>query len=76
MGYTYYMFFRKTRRIKELESTLAQKVSELFDMQKELFEAQEFERIAAGKLKTWVEKHDTLLISFKEYKKLHEPNVN
>ena len=44
---------------------VAQLQSELFDTQRALFESQQFERIASEKLKMWVNKHDTLLASYK-----------
>lgn len=66
------MFFRKARRIKELESALSHKESELFDTQKALFEMTQWERIAAEKLTHWVGKHDEILIKFKELKKVYE----
>ncbi len=61
------MWFRwKSRRVRELES-------ELFHLEHQLFEAQEFERIASGKLTAWVRKHDDLLIAYKELKSKYEP---
>lgn len=65
------MFFRKAQRIKELEDQNAILAARLFDMEHAKVEAEQFERIAAGKLKEWVEKHDALLISFKALKKEH-----
>lgn len=62
------IFFRKAKRIAQLES-------EKFDLERDLFQAQQLERIASEKLLTWVQKHDELLIKHKalaaRFKKLH-----
>lgn len=45
------------------------------DLERELFQSQQFERIAAEKLKTWVQKHDELLVKYKALKATHEPST-
>ncbi len=40
--------------------------SHVFDLEHQLIEAQQFERIASDKLTLWVKKHDDLLIKYKE----------
>lgn len=49
--------------------------SEIEDLERKVFEIESFERIAAGKLATWVQKHDELLAKYKalmaRMKKLH-----
>ena len=52
------IFFKKQKRINELQS-------KIFDLERKLFESEQFERIASEKLKVWVEKHDTLLSKYK-----------
>ena len=54
--------FGKSKRVRELES-------KVFDLEREVFEAKAFEKIAADKLKLWVERHDYLLVKYKELKK-------
>lgn len=49
----------KTKRVRELESRV-------FDLERALFESQQFERIASDKLTEWVRKHDELLIRYKQ----------
>lgn len=63
------MFFRKANRIEQLEYQVADLKGQLFDMEAAKVEAEQFERIAAGKVKTWVEKHDELLFKYKALKK-------
>ena len=60
------MWFRKARRIKELENLLFKAEASNFDMAHALFESQQFERIAREKVTLWVGKHDELLIKCKE----------
>lgn len=43
------------------------------ELEKSLFEAQQFERIASEKLATWVQKHDELLIKYNELISKYEP---
>lgn len=40
--------------------------SRIAELEMQLFESQQFERIASGKLEVWVKKHDELLIKYKE----------
>lgn len=56
------MFYKKAKRIKELEW-------QVFDLDHALTEAQQFERIASEKLQQWVQKHDELLIKYKACQK-------
>lgn len=49
--------------------------SKIFDMERELFEAKAFEKIASDKLSHWVEKHDLLLVKYKELLKNNEPKA-
>lgn len=53
------------RKVRELES-------KIFDLQRALFESQQFEAIAAEKVKKWVTKHDEVLIKYKELLKNNE----
>jgi hypothetical protein len=65
--------------MKEFLRKIAQKVLlggmikdlrfQVYKLERALFEAQSFEQLGAEKLKIWVEKHDELLIKFKELKK-------
>lgn len=41
------------------------------ELETQLFEAQQFERIASDKLTVWVQKHDDLLIIYKKLLKNH-----
>jgi len=54
---------------KELEKVIAEKDSRIFDLDHDVFEAQQFGKIAEDKLTFWVKRHDDLLILFKELKK-------
>lgn len=70
------MWFNFTsKRIAELEDALREQASTIFDLQSALCESQQFERIAAEKLRVWVEKHDQLLMDFKEYKANNKQKV-
>lgn len=53
------LFSFKTTRVRELES-------QVFDLERALFESQQFERIASDKLSKWVKSHDELLIKYKQ----------
>lgn len=64
-----FLYFRRVRRIKELESMLFEKESECFEISRALFQSQQFERIASDKLAEWVTKHDDMLIKYKQIKK-------
>ena len=51
--------FFKSQRVRELESRI-------FDLERQLFQSEQLERIAADKVTLWVGKHDELLIKHKE----------
>ena len=59
----------KSNRVRELQNQLAL-------MEVELFQSQQFERIASDKLEVWVQKHDQLLIAYKELKAKYEPIIS
>lgn len=59
-------FFHNKKRIRELEDENNALRSFNFDLEQQLFESQQFERIASDKLAVWVKKHDELLIKYKE----------
>jgi hypothetical protein len=45
---------------------LAEHKSKIFDLERALFESQQYERIASEKLEIWVEKYYSLLIKYKQ----------
>lgn len=57
------MWFKKSKRIVELEG-------KVFDLERALFESQQFERIANEKLTHWVQRHDNLLVQHKLLQKI------
>lgn len=57
---------RKSKIQLELESTI-------FDLEQALTQSQLFEKIVTDKLTYWVNKHDELLIAYKELKSKYEP---
>lgn len=65
------VFFKKNKRIAELEKINSELVSKNFDLEHELIEVQQFEKICDGKLAEWVKKHDELLVKYKELEKLN-----
>lgn len=48
------------------KKTKAQLISLIMDMENKLIETELFEKIASDKLKKWVDKHDALLVKYKE----------
>jgi len=62
------MWFKKTKEIEALNSRI-------FDLERELFESQQFERIASDKLREWVQKHDGLLMDYKKLIKEYDQSL-
>lgn len=56
------------RKVRELKS-------KIFDLEHALFEEKAFGEIGAKKVKHWVEKHDALLIKYKELLNKYEPKA-
>lgn len=65
------MFFKKARRIQELEDQVNKLKSELFSMEQRAVEAEHFEGLCSSKLDKWVGKHDDLLIKYKQHMQTH-----
>lgn len=63
MTWLHRIIYGRRDRIRELESRL-------FDTEQQLYQAEQFERIASGKLDVWVTRHDTLLGKYKELQAL------
>lgn len=61
------LFNFKSKKTRALEDKVAELTSKAFDLERELFQSQQFERVACDKLKTWVEKHDALLVFCKTH---------
>jgi len=57
---------------KELQKVIAEKDSRIFDLDRDVFEAQQFGKIAEDKLTVWVKRHDVLLLAYKELLKNNE----
>lgn len=60
-----WLFNWKSKRVRDLEARVATLESEKFDLEHDLFQSRELERIASGKLEIWVKKHDDLLLASK-----------
>jgi hypothetical protein len=51
--------FVSRQRLQDAENRIV-------ELERALFQSQQFEEIACGKLKDWVQKHDTLLVAHKK----------
>lgn len=60
-----FSYYQKLQHIGQLESRLAKKDAEIFDLDKALEDANQWVRIGEGKVKEWVIKHDELLVKYK-----------
>lgn len=75
------MSFRPFRFVRipswrELQSQVLDLGGQVNELTVQLFEAQQFERIASDKLKLWVGKHDDLLIKYKHLISTYEPDTS